>query len=133
MTTEITKQEMIDKIYEVIADKTRNMWCKIWRYEDEHSDKLTIWTYINSYVPDEYTCNPRIELFNWKIIVWDWDYDYETIWNPVMIWDILDWMWNALAITPDDIRNLILEWEYKREKIEDQSEECISFIYNLCK
>jgi hypothetical protein len=142
-----TKQEMIDKIYEVIADKTRNMWCKIWRYEDEYSKELTIWTYINSYVPNEYTCNPRIKLFNWKIIIWDWEYEYETIGNPVMIGDCLDWYcklhpvemeiktdlyWKHTFIYSDlNWVNINSIWEFPRLPIESQSEECIRFIYSL--
>lgn len=65
----------------------------------------------------------------------DWIYDSysedETIF-PVMIWDCLDWINEN---TPDnENRNMIFNyWQKLRLPIEEQSEECIWFVYNLIK
>lgn len=75
-----TKQEMLDKIYEVIADKS--------------------------------------------------------LWHPVMIWDVLDfvekqdkpiWWYLNLACS------IIAYFNYLRKPIDDQTIECIEYVYNLCK
>ena len=110
-----TKQQMIDKIYECIADKTLSLWCF---YFSEITRKK--------------------ETYDWS--VWT-NYIRKVIWHPVMIGDVLGWLWQK------DIPFVIYEWwiterwivilkidnwrEEKRKPIEDQSDECITFIYNL--
>jgi len=67
--------------------------------------------------------------------------EYKIIWHPVMIWDVLDWIDkehklfftykeenSPLTLWADKVVNL---WKDKRKPIDDQSEECIDFIYNL--
>lgn len=82
-----TKQEMLDKIYEVISD-----W-----YDNQNN--------------------------NTKIII---------IWHPVMIWDILDYIWEWPNFFDENIK-IVRLWVNIRKPIDDQPIECIEYVYNLCK
>ena len=141
----MTKDEMINKIYEVIADKTLSFWC-IAEYKYNGFQKLllciqsySIW---NKYwTPLNYTNNPvEIDISEMRKIIW----------HPVMIGDVLEYIQDNLIML-----NTSEKWDYfmlkknpytpydwilwtlmdirtnKRKPIENQSEECITFIYNL--
>lgn len=115
----MNREEQIKAIYEKIADKTKNFWCKIerqWNYyiviEWRHFIYEKTWKYLK-------TKSQSIE-----------ELSCESIWHPVMIWrcDLLIEKW------PDyfDEWILILDlWEDKDKPIENQSERCIDHIYNL--
>jgi len=129
----MTKDEMINKIYEVIADKTLSFWC-IAEYKYNGFQKLllciqsySIW---NKYwTPLNYTNNPvEIDISEMR----------KVIWHPVYIWTILNRAWSNISsnkykeliqkicsFNSDDLR------EHKEKQINYQSEECITFIYNL--
>lgn len=86
-----TKQEMIDKIYDIVKPTTF--------YEFDHCDL-------------EY----------------------------VMIGDVLDWMYESEKISTRKFNEVVenickynypIMREYKRKPIEDQSDDCISYIYSL--
>jgi len=138
------RQEMIDKIYEVIADKEPTMWCKIY---DSMQDKFAHITHNNTHQQPD-------------VIYEDWDSSYvklhkeyiKIIWNPVMIWDVLDWIernydpefcgsshikcnreWFITLFTVQkQTTTLILKKrEHKRKPIEWQSDDCITFIHSL--
>jgi len=146
----MTKDEMINKIYEVIADKTLSFWC-IAEYKYNGFQKLllciqsySIW---NKYwTPLNYTNNPvEIDISEMRKIIW----------HPVMIGDVLDWLekdytvdtkriipwfeldkkssedWKVSMIRMHYCEQLWFERTYKRKPINSQSEECITFIYNL--
>ena len=106
----MTKQEKIDKIYKEIANKEFSFWCK---YRDTMDSKVV---YIE-----------KDKLYpHWRL---DWDNVFYE-WHPVMIWDVLDYivenqLWWAEYQWACD------KWSKLRKPIEEQSEECISFIYNL--
>lgn len=142
---------MIDKIYEVIADKTISRWLKV---VDEWQEKIislvfTAWWWkdnVNEKRKEEY----YIEFCWWS---GDCSYSYvketmKIIWHPVMIWDVLDWIdklnqwlwedhikvWNSVRHKFDTKIKIIEDKrKEKRKPIEDQSEECIEFVYNLIK
>lgn len=71
----------------------------------------------------------------------------KVIWNFVFIWDFLDFWKNIfhfsdhplLKLPPHDTKrnsceDVICElWEEKRKPIQDQSEKCIIFVYNVIK
>ncbi len=57
-------------------------------------------------------------LYNWRLL---------EVTSSVMIWDVLDWIKN----NPRPALQIFKFWELTRKPIEDQSEECIEFIYNL--
>lgn len=109
-----TKQDMLDKIYEVIADKTISNGCK-----------YTFWWDIFQ------VCLHSVE--SCKKSLWD----IKIIWHPVMIWDVLDWFYMNIELPIRDWREtcdiILLERNIKRKPIEKQSDECIEYVYNLCK
>lgn len=138
----MNKQVMIDKIYEVITDKKINMWCKICRYHwiiDTVLSLIDYWkkidlilySWINKNIVSAEVSIEEIE-------------QYKIIWHPVMIGDVLDWIdknieksyeyadWPFNQDWHTEKRNtIILYREAKRKPIEEQSEKCILFIYNL--
>lgn len=115
----MTKEEKIKAIYEKIADKTKNFWCKIerqWNYyiviEWRHFIYEKTWKYLK-------TTSQSIE-----------ELSCESIWHPVMIWDVLDyieekWEYNW------EVWDILALWIFKRKPIEEQSEECIDYVFNL--
>lgn len=108
------KEEMIKVIYEKIADKTLNRWCKFnhdWikftHSWDTNADEVIL---------------ESIE--EWTAYI---------IWHPVNIWDCLSYF-NYKTIWVDYTTNDILKfWDNKRKPIENQTPECIEYIYNLLK
>ena len=111
-----TREEMIDRIYEVMADKTLSFGCRI-----QHS--------------------------NWDIFkttgVGGWlATNDKIIGHPVMIWDVFDWcmveLWNLRHYwetnkVDDNFRKLLWLRDDFRKPIKKQSDDCITFIYNLVK
>ena len=101
----------------------------------------------------------RIKVENCRIYDLFWEYDYcpyeskledyvEIIWHPVMIGDVYQWLFdNKMESNVVYVKNPIRWWkveqyssnkefifwrrENRRKPIENQSEECITFIYNL--
>jgi len=63
--------------------------------------------------------------------------------HPVMIWDVLDWIDVNISAIYDShwgrdkhweaVTDLIYLWKTKRATIEEQSDECIDYIFNLIK
>ena len=111
-------QEKIDKIYEVIADKTEMvMWGKSWNFqailERPKDYPVMIW-----------------DVLDWiqnKIIWWDtwvW-YFYER--------DVWDWVYLALTTSWYYANDLGKVRKHKRKPIEDQTDETIDFVYSLVK
>jgi len=56
---------------------------------------------------------------------------------PIMIWDVLEWIEKEKKITDLDfelhLSNIYNTYQKKREPIENQSKDCIDYIYNLIK
>lgn len=150
-----TKQEKIDEIYEKIARKDFTFWCilrrenhrwdvlnyKIIDLENKIFDTIKYWlkrkielkifydvhnTGDISIILNSDEINKDIsETFN--NVIWNW----KIIWHPVMIWDVLDYFWEKeWAMTLDEILRV---WEKKKFPIEDQSDNCIDYVYNLIK
>lgn len=113
----MSKQEMLKKIYEVIADKTLSFGCKVLHKADMG------------------VCYDVKYMYTWgKYDNRPYNVD-EIIWHPVMIGDVLNYI---DGITPrtnisQNILDIVFIWWKKNEPIDDQSEECITFIYNLIK
>lgn len=134
---EMMDKEMIDKIYKVIAYKTLSFGCKLLRTSKDQSQKI--------YYTLEPTPFGKIHISSipfWDMIIeidpdWiskgSWD-EYKVIWHPVMIGDVLDWVyhnkekWKSVL---EIFNNLSRRRTYMRKPIEDQDSECILFIYNL--
>lgn len=128
-----TREEKIYKIYEVISDKISLFWQKI-------IYKKWPWHY----------CNTQIISKNFKdndyLVKHEYNYFHprrikesdiiKRFWQPVLIWDIFNWTWWNIYSCQDCwsvSRNaeIFQLWEYKNKPIEEQSDECIDYIYNL--
>jgi len=140
-----TKQEMITKIYEVIADKTLSFGCLI-RHEKValrwNCIVLWWWYPVKTHV---YACYKR-SMDDIMSDVWVPKDGLEIIWHPVMIGDVLDWMYenkiecNVVPEVYDTFweaignRTLLVGrtlWLNSRLPIDQQSEECIKYVYDL--
>lgn len=162
------KLQMLKLIYEVIANKDISPWCKVYDIDDpveifEVADRGDVM--IKRGARNNHYYNVVQNPFGKYVCV-------HIIWHPVMIGDVLDWLWqnwyfyfchhkkhvqfkwfkpifscewirsedqkkswwhgtniyckcNDYKVTLWDMR------EEKRKPIEDQSDECITFIYNL--
>jgi len=151
----MTKKDMIDKIYKVVADKTVSFWCQIktnpvfnTNYKRSIMLFVSAWFSERSKDKEAWKKSSHLRMINkdWNNCqnVWsrqdadkmlDWCL---VIWHPVMIWDILDWIeerhWLKFARVKTDNISIIKVYEYRKEKrkpIEDQSENCIKFFYEL--
>lgn len=117
----MTKQKKLDAIYEAMADKTLSQWCKVFYWED-----LIVGDVVLTF-DDELAYRPVIESIIEPEV-------YEIIWHPVRIWDVLDY-WDTIAyLYPERTEYTILyKWGNKRLPIDEQSDDAISFVYNLIK
>ena len=137
-----TKQEKIDTIYEKIANKDLDFWCIV---ESKWGQSV--------FLADR----NRREIFrtNYRIVDFiSQDEPMKIIGHPVMIGDVMDFfeehsetdegtvtqwdgvktikMWCTKEKKIEILNyNLFLVWKKKRNPIEEQSNECIDFIYNL--
>lgn len=120
----MTKEEKIKKIYEIVADKELSFWCRVKRVnENLIISKGNCRDYC---VYDTKEHAQRIYDTVWL--------KNRIIWHPVMIWDVLDWLWtwwDNRLYNAVNIWNITDCWNHKREPIECQSDECISFIFSL--
>ena len=125
----MTNEEMIDIIYEKIANKELRFWCKIMcRY----------WSTIDGWLNSEYQSDmdeefiylSHNEVFNEELneairfsLLWE-KKDYakiiHIIWHSVMIWDILDYIWKLKdSFEKIDMhkRWILLNWKRLRKPI----------------
>jgi len=133
----MTKQKMLEYIYDKIADKTLSFGCILKRIEKYETESET-WIIINR---NSIQKNSLILLSDiWKI---DWKNKYtevskvmleenifSIIWHPVMIWDVLEYeRKNKIFL---DEKTIYL-WKNLKNPIWEQTFECIEYIYNLIK
>ena len=113
----ITKQQKIDAIYKKIARKDLDFWCIV---ESKWGQSV--------FLADR----NRREIFRTNYRIVDFigqDEPMKIIGHPVMIGNVLDYFWNKKWLMTLD--RILRFWEEKTKTIEDQSDECIDFIYNL--
>lgn len=140
----MNKKEKINKIYEVIADKTLSFGCKIIIHPNIKKETYYLWKEL-----DEDSCM-------WKDYIHAYEYRKESPYNespitfsedkkwyeikkiighPVMIWDVLDWIfikWTPSGWWRTKKRNELLDvWTLKADVLESQNELCIDFIFKL--
>lgn len=122
-----TRQHKIDRIYEVMSDKTLSFWCKVIRGKDIEwiiVDDLWWWHY-------------RIKFDATTSSVWRNSAMDKVIWHPVMIWDVLDWYNKVFGVDlffdriPDEIIDLFWDRKQKRKPLEAQSDDTIDYLYSL--
>ena len=139
-TTKPSRQEMIDAIYKKIARKDIDLWCKIKLKTGVINTAVwkPAWPLINC-------------LFFRQIKTEDIG---EIIGHPVMIGDVIDFIEkNTQGVEPEQKKwegvikiqlwcsrdkaieiftdHIIFVWQNKRFSIEEQSDKCINFIYDL--
>lgn len=137
------REGKIRVIYDMIANKERKFGCKYLVKNNEWS--------IFELREDEWD---GISFNDWydETFEWIWEDElirYKLIWiigHPVMIWDVFDyineekinmvWSDSSYAIDVRDWEqfiNIFNLWGHKRKPIEEQSDECVNFIYSLIK
>lgn len=131
----MNKEQKVANIYEEIADKTLSFWCKV-IHKLEAEQIITHWEYHVTYVRAINAEERNYKAFNTiqhkRLRI---DQIEKIIGHPVMIWDMLDWIWvNYNECNHDKIETLLdwRDWEM-RKPIEDQTEECIDFVLSLIK
>lgn len=124
--TKPTEEEMIDKINLVIANKELSFWCRM-IMKDCDWDKHNV-----QYINEDF-----VYYENWNTWWYEEDWVEKIIWHKVMIWDVLDWIsgfWEwGFTVWWDGVIDM-WQWQWKfnfRKPIEEQSEECIEYIYSL--
>ena len=133
----MTREEQIKAIYEKIADKTLSRWCLIefnmfkwwqfFRIVDVVDDCETYEILELKYMMSWFLDNISMDFLNDETIRW-----FTIKWHPVMIWDVLDY-YRGESWVNVGVLTILEKWNYKRKPIEEQSDECIEFIYNLIK
>lgn len=120
----MNRTQKLDAIYEVMADKTLSQWCKVFYWED-----LIVGDVVLTF-DDELAYRPVIESIIDPEV-------YEIIWHPVRIGDVLDYISNNYDMTTKPSYAMIVLWHlhrnfsFHRLPIDEQSEECIDFVYSL--
>lgn len=118
---------MIESIYKTIASNELSLWCKIL------SDGV-VYTVVYA--------NKDGERYSAKTTMWLKVRVDEVVGMPVMIGDVLYWMYESEKVSTRKFNEVVenickynypIMREYKRKPIEDQSESCISYIYSLIK
>jgi len=129
----MNKQEMIDFIYDKVSDKNFSNWCFIVYNPVKNWIQLN-YSYITTsifttratrdliYVNPLYHYITPVKILRSQIT--------KIIWHPVLIWNILEWVNFDEWLQPDEIFD---NWGNKTKPIENQSIECITYIYNLIK
>ena len=117
----MTREEQIKAIYEKIADKTLSFGCVT-----QHTNPRNWDTFRHTFIWDDRAIR------NWQVYGCSCFEDDKIIWHPVMIWDVLDY-YRGESWVNVGVLTILEKWNYKRKPIEEQSDECIEFIYNLIK
>ena len=127
-----TRKEMLDFIYKKVANKDLSFGCKLL---NPHSKQILKFSKRSSYNPKE---NIEAVSVYWNYLIIIKKDLFEIIWHDVLIWDVFNWTWWNIYSCEDCwsiSRNaeIFKLWEYKCKPIDDQSDECIEYIYNLLK
>jgi len=117
----MNKEQKLEAIYDKIANKELSFGCKI--LTDKWIRKVVSVNATNIINEKHYRNNKQ------NILI---------IWHPVMIWDVLDYIWiwsktisGSVIKNTYDIEIMLNLWKYKRRPIEEQDNEVIDYIYNL--
>lgn len=136
------REEKIKVIYETIANKERTFGCNYIikdRNWHEYEVRETEWECVNFTYWDSYEVDEWYDSY-------DINYLVSIIWHPVMIWDVISYLRKpfntfiegipvGIHLEVDsyikNINSLLTEWIDARLPIEQQSDECINFVYSL--
>lgn len=134
----MTREEKIKAIYEEIANKELTFGCKA-----KHTTKrwliydvILVWQMI--YWEKYFVRSDSL----WYDVEWVYekDWTFETIWHPVMIGDVIKRIkenieisyWEYLVKLLGQLSRLWL-WRELGLSIDDQTDECIDYVYSLIK
>lgn len=146
----MTREEKIEAIYKDMANKDLSFGCKVkfskWIYTI--INKESVWS-LNSYVTENWAIHNTIVIedrVNSRCYLIE-----EIIWHPVMIGNVIEyirilcevfiewqpiedstvfWRWRDYKTL---LNNLIFNWYRADLPIDDQTDECIDFVYSLIK
>lgn len=148
----LTKQQKIDAINEMIAKKNLSFGCKIFhKFDWKRWFKARI---ITDKIEKDYGTFYWVKLDSENSVTWLQEKEMEIIGHPVMIGDVIDFIEkNTQEVKPEQTKwegvikiqlwcsrgkaieifteHIIFVWKNKRFPIEEQSDECIDFVYSL--
>lgn len=161
----MTREEKITAIYKEMANKELSLWCKLKFVvgskksvyaEDCFSKFLEDWI-----VESSESYEDEIQIFynytegtyiyfctNCEESVLVYSNDFEIIWHPVMIGDVISYLrkpfdkfieWHPVGENwlvdsySKNINNLLVKWFDTSLPIDEQDDECVDFIYSLIK
>lgn len=126
----MTREEKLEAIYEEIANKELTFGCKA-----KHTTKrwliydvILVWQMI--YWEKYFVRSDSL----WYDVEWVYekDWTFETIWHPIMLGAIFEWYSSKKwFISSQFIMELIEKWTWYDRPIEEQSDECVNFVYSL--
>lgn len=136
----MTREQKLEAIYQEMANKELTFGCKVkfskWIYSI--IDREDVW-FLSSYKGQDWDIHNTIVIedgVNSRCYSIE-----EIIWHPVMIWDVLDWIepyWSGYVQSVEftDRRRrkmnlVLLQRDNKRLPIDEQSDECIDYVYGL--
>ena len=127
----MTREEKITAIYKEMANKDLSFGCKVkfskWIYTI--INKESVWS-LNSYVTENWAIHNTIVIedrVNSRCYLIE-----EIIWHPVMIGTIFErYSSSRWFIHSQFVMELIEKWTWYDRPIDDQTDECIDYVYSL--
>lgn len=126
----MTREKKLEAIYKEMANKEPTFGCKA-----KHTTKrwliynvILVWQMI--YWEKYFVRSDSL----WYDVEWVYekDWTFETIWHPVMLGAIFEWYSkNRWFINSQFILSLIEIWTWYDKLIDDQTDECIDYVYSL--
>lgn len=135
-----TKQEMLDRINEVIADKSHTFGCRIYNelFWNKSEDIYTLIWIVNKRNRDDLDGCWLAGKFEENRISFvpllrEHYENSTTIWHPVMIGDVLDRQYKTKEVSscPSLRSDIVENWLERRKPIDNQPDKCIKFVYSL--
>ena len=130
----MNRLEKIEAIYKEVANKELSFGCRLL---NPHSMQIMQFTQRSFSLPKS-----SIKAITWNSFLIAKEDFFEIIWHPVMIGDVFDYMfrcedWTRNEWIIDEVTEKLImpqskhQWWNKRKPIEEQSEECKEYVYNL--
>ena len=124
----MTREEKIQAIYKEIANKDIDEWCII--EADWERGIILDYNWTRAYVWRQRWDFEKFDDYQHLLIKF-W---YKVIWRPVMIGSIFErYSSSRWFINAQFVMELIDKWTWYDRPIEEQSDECVNFVYSLTK
>lgn len=136
----MTRDEKIQAIYEKIANKELTFGCRVnteyWRIVSIVEETADERWYIVVSEESLYNDEDLGAYYCWLLVRWLEAMEQidiaEIIWHPVMLGTIFEWYSSSRwFINSQFVMELVDKWTGYDESIDEQSDECIDFIYSL--